>query len=92
MLVYREELFLIKGSLGMISDSVGLAGVQRGMNNLQGYANRIAQYGTEDGPSNLGEFAEDFVGLKQSELQVKASAKVLQSEFRTIGSLIDITA
>jgi len=73
-------------------DSVGLVGVQRGMNNLQGYANRIAQYGTAEGPSDLGQVAEDFVGLRQSEFQVKASVKVIESEFRAIGSLIDITA
>ena len=76
----------------MISDSPGLVGIHRGMNNLNTFANRIANYGTEQGARDISGVAEDVVGLKESEFQVKASVKALESEYRAVGSLLDIMA
>ena len=72
--------------------SVGLSGIQRGYEGLQTHANRIAQYGTPQGAQDVSDVAEDVVGLKQSEFQVKASAQVVRSEFETLGSLLDLHA
>jgi len=76
----------------MMATSVGLAGIQNGLANMNGHAQRIAQYGTTEGPKDLGGVAEDMVGLKQSELQVKASAQVVKSANETLGSLLDVRA
>ncbi|MEJ2669886.1 MAG: hypothetical protein P8077_06420 [Gammaproteobacteria bacterium] len=62
------------------------------MARLNYHANRIAHYGTQAGSQDVSGVAEDMVGLKQSEFQVKASAEVLRTEFRTIGSLLDVRA
>ena len=72
--------------------SVGLQGVQRGMQGLQQNAQAIANVGTEEGPSSLGDLAGEIVGLSENRLQVEASVKVLQTAGQTLGSLIDIHA
>lgn len=76
----------------MMATSVGLAGMQNGIANMNAHAQRIAQYGTENGPQDLGSVAEDMVGLQQSELQVKASAQVVKSADEVIGTLLDVRA
>ena len=76
----------------MMATSVGLAGMQNGIDNMNSHAQRIAQYGTENGPQDLGSVAEDMVGLQQSELQVKASAQVVKSVNEVIGTLLDVRA
>jgi len=72
--------------------STGLQGIQRGMQGLNSNAESIAKIGMEDGPNDLGDVAKEIVGLKENEMQVKASTKVLQSADRVLGSLLDIHA
>ncbi len=76
-------------STGLIS-STGLQGVQRGFEQFQTHATRISHYGTAEGPQDISSTAADVVGLTQSELQVKASAKVIETESRMVGSLLKI--
>jgi hypothetical protein len=76
----------------MLATSVGLAGIQRGLANMNGHAQRISQYGTEAGAKDLGSVAENMVGLKQSELQAKASAEVVKTANKVLGSLLDLRA
>lgn len=77
--------------------SAGLQGVLKGMQGMQRHAQNIASMPVtqeEAAAENrqASDMAEDIVGLKQNELQVKASAKVLQSAGETIGTLLDIHA
>jgi hypothetical protein len=76
----------------MMATSIGLTGIQNGLANMNASAQRIANYGTDEGANTLGDVAADMVGLKQSELQVKASAEVVKSANETLGSLLDIRA
>ncbi len=72
--------------------SIGLEGVQRGMQGLEGNAQAIAKIGTEEGPPTLGDVAEEVVGLSENRLQVEASVRVLKTADRTLGSLLDVHA
>lgn len=76
----------------MMATSIGLTGMQTGISNMNAAAQRIAQYGTEDGPQDLGSVAEDMVSLTQSELQVKASAQVVKAADEVLGTLLDVRA
>jgi len=72
--------------------SSGLEGIQKGVQGMNQNAHRIANIGTEDGPQNLGEIAGEMVGLKENQLQVEASAKVLEVNNEVLGTLINIHA
>ena len=66
-----------------------LLGIQKGLTGMRKHAGDIAGASTSENglaPENL---AQSIVGLKESELQVKASAKVLKTVDETIGSLFD---
>jgi hypothetical protein len=65
-----------------------LLGIQRGLQGARTHAGEIASAeAIESGdPSSL---AESLVGLKQDELQVKASAKVFRAMDAMVGVLID---
>lgn len=66
----------------------GLQGVQRGFSTVNQAADKIAKVDSSSDPS--GDLTESAVSLQQGKLQVQASAKVLETADRTIGSLIDI--
>ncbi len=69
--------------------ATGVQGVQTGVANANEAADRIARLGTTESD---GDFITPMVDLKQSELQVKASAAVIKSADEMIGTLIDIKA
>jgi len=60
-----------------------ISGIQRGLNNAQHHAARIA---SADQPSSL---VEPLLGLQQDSLQVQASTQVLKAVDEMIGSLFD---
>ena len=74
----------------------GLEGINRAMQGMQRNAEAITQMGSgsEDqvDHANTGDLAKEMVEMKQNELQVKASAKVIESAGETIGTLLDIRA
>jgi len=72
--------------------SVGLQGIHKGMHGLNQNAHRIANIGTEEGPQDLGGVAAEMVSLKENQLQVEASVKVLQVNNEVLGTLINIHA
>ena len=66
-----------------------ILGIQKGLSGMRKNAADIARAGSTDvGPSNE-QLTRSIVGLKENELQVKASAKVLKTVHDTIGSLFD---
>lgn len=66
----------------------GLQGVQKGFSTVNQAADKIAKVGDSSDPS--GDLTESAVSLQQGKIQVQASAKVLETADKTIGSLIDI--
>jgi len=65
-----------------------ISGIQRGLNNAQHHAARIASADqfNADNPSSL---VEPLLGLQQDSLQVQASTQVLKAMDEMIGSLFD---
>lgn len=80
------------GSLSGSSMSAGMAGVQQGMQNATVAAQQVVGATTSRPTEPTQELAKPMVNLKQSELQVQASAAVIQSSSDTIGTLLDVTA
>lgn len=69
----------------------GINGIQRGMRGANEAASDIAKVGIEPtGDNATTEIADAAVNLKLSELQVKASARVVQAADDMIGSILDI--
>ena len=66
----------------------GLAGVQKGFSTLNKASSQIAQVGVSEDSSK--DLTEGAVSLLQGKLQVQASAKVLETANKTMGSIIDI--
>lgn len=68
-----------------------LSGVRQGFENLQENASQIANTSVaeEGGQHSL---AESLVGLKSSELQIKASLQVVQTLDEVLGTLLDVKA
>jgi flagellar hook protein FlgE len=69
--------------------STGVQGIQSGLNRANQAAGEIARSGTTE---QNGDLAKSIVDLKSSELQVKASAKVIKTADDLLGTLIDTTA
>ena len=71
--------------------SLGLLGVQKGVQGARAAATDIAsaEQTTASSPTDV---AASLIALKQSELQVAASAKTISSANEMIGSLIDVLA
>jgi hypothetical protein len=69
--------------------SVGVQGVQFGINRANQAAGQIARVGTNLGS---GDLALPIVNLKISELQVKVSADIIKTADQMLGTLIDINA
>lgn len=66
----------------------GLQGVQNGFSTVNKAADQIAKLDKSGNPA--GDITEAAVSLQEGKLQVQASAKVLETVNKTIGSLIDI--
>ena len=68
--------------------SHAITGIQRGLNNAQHHAARIANADqlNADNPSSL---VEPLLGLQQDSLQVQASTQVLKAVDEMVGSLFD---
>lgn len=65
-----------------------LLGIQKGLAGLRKNATDIARAGT-DGIVSAEQLTTSIVSMKANELQVKASAKVLQTTNDVIGNLFD---
>lgn len=67
----------------------GVAGIQKGLNNMNKASAEIAQLSVSDDPA--ADLTKSAVSLLESKVQVEANAKVLETASKTIGSIIDIT-
>jgi autotransporter adhesin len=66
----------------------GLSGIQRGFETLNKASAQIARVGESADPS--ADLTAGAISLLQGKLQVEASAKVLETANKTMGSIIDI--
>ncbi len=69
--------------------STGLQGVREGLQRANDAATRIAGSGAT---GDLESITEAVVDLRVAELQVKASAKVIETAEQTLGTIIDVLA
>lgn len=69
--------------------NASILGLQKGLSGMRKNAADIASAGTQDAGLSNEQLTRSIVGLKENELQVKASAKVLKTVHDTIGSLFD---
>lgn len=69
--------------------SSAILGIQRGQQGLRENAAKIASAETFNS-NNPVSIVEPMIGLKQNELLIKASAEVVKTVDRTIGSILDI--
>jgi hypothetical protein len=67
-------------------------GIQQGLNNLRRNATEIASTDQLNKAGKETDLAGSLVGLKQSELQVQASAKVVSAVDEVLGTLLDTEA
>lgn len=71
----------------------GLAGIQQGLDRVNRAAVNIAQIGTTAQEANAtGDLTQNLVNLKQGELEVKASSKVVSTADEVLGTLLDVRA
>lgn len=66
----------------------GIAGIQQGLNKMNKASAEVAELSTSQDPAS--DLTESAVSLLQGKLQVEASAKVLETYNRTVGSIIDL--
>ncbi|HVK98567.1 MAG TPA: hypothetical protein VM553_02085 [Dongiaceae bacterium] len=66
----------------------GVSGIQKGFDTVSRASAQIARVGVAEDP--MSDLTEGAIGLLQGKLQVQASAKVLETANKTIGSIIDI--
>ena len=66
----------------------GVVGIQKGLSNMNRASAEIAQVGSSEDPAS--DLTQSAVSLLESKLQVQASAKVLETAGKTMGSIIDI--
>ena len=78
------------GVLSMQSSAV--MGVQQGLNNMRRYATEIASADQLNQAGKETDLAGSIVGLKSSEVQVQASAKVVSAADEVLGTLLDTEA
>lgn len=67
----------------------GLAGIQKGMADAHRSAEKLANSAQLSGDAPTEDMAASLVELNQAEIQVKASAKVVEAYNNTAGSLLD---
>lgn len=72
--------------------NAGVNGIQAGLKGAQKAADDIASIGTKGEGNALSDLSTAAVELKTSELQVKASAKVVEAADGMLGTLIDTMA
>ncbi|MGR6872760.1 hypothetical protein ACU6U9_15150 [Pseudomonas sp. HK3] len=70
--------------------SAGLAGIQKGEQQLTQAAQQVASASTTRPVSPNQDVAKALIEEKESQRQVEASAKVVQAADQTLGSLVDI--
>jgi hypothetical protein len=71
----------------------GVNGITRGIRSADQAASDIAHVGVDSGNDNATiDIADAAVNLKLSEIQVKASAKVVKAADDMLGTILDITA
>lgn len=80
------------GSLSGSALSAGVAGIQQGFDNATVAAQQVVGATTSRPTEPVQDLAKPMVDLKQSELQVQASAAVIDTATETLGTLLDITA
>lgn len=66
-----------------------LNGINKGFESFQKHASQIASVDTFEG-NNSQSLAEAIVGLKVSELQIKASMQVVETLDDVLGTLLDV--
>lgn len=67
----------------------GVAGIQKGMADAQRSAEKLASSAQLAGDTPTEDMAASLVELNQAEIQVKASAKVVEAYNNTAGALLD---
>lgn len=70
--------------------SSGLSGLRTAMRDMQKTAFDVASQNGEERPEALMDVTQSMVELKQSEIQAKVSAKVIETENQVMQSVIDI--
>ncbi len=73
---------------------IGLSGLTRGLENIQEIATDIAQAGTtkDENLSTTIDLTQSVIDLKQQELATLASAKVVSTADKVLGTLLDVNA
>jgi hypothetical protein len=66
----------------------GLAGIQSGLEQI---SKNTATLASKDGIESTVDLTSALVSNLSAELQIKASAKVLETSIQTVGTLLDIT-
>lgn len=69
----------------------GLAGIQKGQEQLAQSAHQVANANTNRPVQGSQELSKSLMEQKEGQRQVEASAKVVEAGSQTIGSLVDIT-
>ncbi len=70
--------------------SIGMQGIQKGMDGLRQNAQQIASSVTSNSSGN--DIAAPLIDMNLNKLEVELSAKVVKSASDMIGTLLDITA
>lgn len=71
--------------------SAGLAGIQKGQEQMTQGAQQVASANTQRPVEPNQDIAKSLMEEKQGQRQVEASAKVVDTANQTIGSLVDIS-
>jgi len=79
--------------MGVLSvQNSAVMGIQQGLNNLRRNASEIASADQLNQAGQDTDLAGAIVGLKQSEVQVQANAKVVSAVDEVLGTLLDTEA
>lgn len=79
--------------MGILSvQNSAVMGIQQGLNNLRRNASEIASADQLNQAGSETDLAGSLVGLKQSEIQVQANAKVVSAVDDVLGTLLDTEA
>ena len=72
--------------------SIGAAGMQSAMSNLEASAGRVARWGTVDRPAAGTDLTQEAVSQIQSRHQFEANAQTVKTADALLGTLIDTFA
>lgn len=79
--------------MGILSvQNSAVMGIQTGLNNLRRNAAEIASADQLNQAGNETDLTGSLIGLKQSEVQVQANAKVVSAVDEVLGTLLDTEA